>query len=401
MVLTLEVPDELDVEIPADEPVSLESFETIGTPSETIDVKIETTPEQSETQSATVDPVAAAPPVETPSVATPEPPTPTKPELISDGIAEWKIASDRLEHEIADLVVERAALSERAKSIKKRIDCLAEDLLELREKGPQPIWRTPAPQPPQTRQVQSQSQFATSNQVTTSPPADDNGVYTTTSASADDGKWRTVPISELQLKPNITVKLQDADIETIGQLEDLRADISNRRREWPKGIGKAKITEIEDAIITWLTKNRDAAVFQQQQVSASASADSPPSPPDQPANAEPIAEPDLPTLAEWEAMHDQHCEFWLFDRADWIVAKDPDGQLNPAMDDPKFWNSGSDAYKRADSQITDCPYIPGSEMDDWLRGWLFAEREYEDTEQPEPPASSRSKSLEAVSIDDL
>lgn len=81
--------------------------------------------------------------------------------------------------------------------------------------------------------------------------------------SSDD--WRKCNLAELQtfkLTKNTYEKLVEAGIETIGQLEDMRAEISLGKAKWPKGIGKAKVTQIEDAVTEWLTKNRDSALFQ-------------------------------------------------------------------------------------------------------------------------------------------
>jgi hypothetical protein len=70
---------------------------------------------------------------------------------------------------------------------------------------------------------------------------------------ANSDAWRKAPIKELGL----TEKLAELLPETIGDLEDLRADIATGKKEWPKGIGNGKVTMIEDAVIDWLTKHRD------------------------------------------------------------------------------------------------------------------------------------------------
>lgn len=44
---------------------------------------------------------------------------------------------------------------------------------------------------------------------------------------------------------------------TIGGLEDFRAQIAEGQAAWPKGIGPAKVTDIENRIVDWLDKNRD------------------------------------------------------------------------------------------------------------------------------------------------
>ena len=70
--------------------------------------------------------------------------------MISDDITEWRRDTSHIETEISDLTIEKAKLAERAKSIKKRIDCLAEYLQELRTNGPQSTKRkmaSPAGEP--------------------------------------------------------------------------------------------------------------------------------------------------------------------------------------------------------------------------------------------------------------
>lgn len=69
--------------------------------------------------------------------------------------------------------------------------------------------------------------------------------------------WRKAKIEELALPAGLLNKLVEAGIETIGQLEDLRAEIAIGRESWPKGIGVAKITIIEDRVLDWLKDNQD------------------------------------------------------------------------------------------------------------------------------------------------
>lgn len=73
----------------------------------------------------------------------------------------------------------------------------------------------------------------------------------------DVDAWRLAPLSELFLPEKLRDKLLDAGIETIGQLEDLRGEISEGKAEWPKGVGTAKVTAIEDSVLSWLTDHRD------------------------------------------------------------------------------------------------------------------------------------------------
>jgi hypothetical protein len=81
-----------------------------------------------------------------------------------------------------------------------------------------------------------------------------------TTTQSDSDAWRFAPISDLDLGESLTNKLLENGIETLGELEDLRAKIADRKAEWPKGIGEAKITKIEDAVITWLENNQPMEV---------------------------------------------------------------------------------------------------------------------------------------------
>lgn len=81
---------------------------------------------------------------------------------------------------------------------------------------------------------------------------------------AFDGKWEDASVAELQahgVSTKLCERLIEAGADTIGRLEKLRAEIAMGREKWPRGIGEKKITDIENAVIEWLTKNRDSAVF--------------------------------------------------------------------------------------------------------------------------------------------
>jgi hypothetical protein len=69
--------------------------------------------------------------------------------------------------------------------------------------------------------------------------------------------WRTAPFSELGLTAKQNELFESAGVTTIGGVEDLRAQIAEGKAEWPKGIGPAKVTDIENRIVDWLDKNRD------------------------------------------------------------------------------------------------------------------------------------------------
>ena len=150
----------------------------------------------------------------------------------------------------------------------------------------------------------------------------------------DPDAWKQVSISELGLHPSLTEKLASDGMDTIGRLEQRRADISQGKEKWPKGIGKAKVTQIEDAVIGWLTENQHVAGQ---------------------------TEPE-PTDAELDQM--------LIDRAKAINTGDAGCLDHVCATDEKFL-SGQQAHGRK-LKLTDCPYEAGDEQDDWLRGWTYA-----------------------------
>lgn len=92
--------------------------------------------------------------------------------------------------------------------------------------------------------------------------ADEAAFGSTDDGDADDvpsDEWRAADIGDLAIPDGVLEKLRESGVETIGDLEDLRADISNGKAKWPKGIGPAKVTIIEDAVIQWLTVHQDNA----------------------------------------------------------------------------------------------------------------------------------------------
>lgn len=98
------------------------------------------------------------------------------------------------------------------------------------------------------------------------PATDQSAVAETPAEPPAEGQqraeaWRDASIDELGLAPKLAEKLVEAGCDTIGRLENLRAEISQGREKWPKGVGPAKVTNIEDAVIDWLTKHRDVEAF--------------------------------------------------------------------------------------------------------------------------------------------
>lgn len=105
----------------------------------------------------------------------------------------------------------------------------------------------------QTRPLMREFQEADKKAVSN---ATGNGDGNSDDDDDDDDDWRNTPLSELAILDGILEKLYEAGVNTVGELEDLRASISNGKAKWPKGIGSVKVSAIEDAILQWLAVNR-------------------------------------------------------------------------------------------------------------------------------------------------
>lgn len=229
----------------------------------------------------------------------------------------------------------------------------------------------------------------------------------TAPASGDDEGWRAVKVCALGLPPKLAEKLTDGyPSMTLGLLEDLRAEISQGRAKWPKGIGAAKITLIEDAVVRWL------AAWHSKAVTIAANEVSQPvvtqvgmdgedgsrgsSPPAAVSSVASTTE-DAAILSRATAINDGSLNC--------LARKHPDGD--------KFYTSGFESYGRlVDGQackLTDCPYVPGPEQDDWLRGWMAARvvDGYTDAPAapappaPPAPAAATATAVDLCSLDDV
>jgi hypothetical protein len=132
----------------------------------------------------------------------------------------------------------------------------ASSTMMLLEQASVDNWERPAPAPAE--------QEADGNQDDAAPVADVAAGVVSAHATTDADHERyqqvlsTASISELSLPANIDEKLTQANVLSIWHLEQLRAEISQGRAEWPKGIGEAKVTRIEDALMNWMSRNIDA-----------------------------------------------------------------------------------------------------------------------------------------------
>lgn len=198
--------------------------------------------------------------------------------------------------------------------------------------------------------------------------------------------WRDCTIAELGahgLRSSLVNRLAELGFDTIGKLEDLRAKISTGAVDrWPKGIGEAKITEIENAVVGWLTANRDAGVFgaipttegdteEVEEVGQDSASD---------AN-----DPRYPTMEQWDKLTADQKKDWFGSRCENL------GTLK-SIEFEKAFDAGRDAW-HAGKNVDACEYYPGARCDDWLRGWV--------TGSMEPQRVKEAAVKPSTSVDDL
>lgn len=157
-------------------------------------------------------------------------------------------------------------------------------------------------------------------------------------------EWQKVSIDQLGLKESLCEKLKEAGLDTIGRLESRRAEIYSGFEKWPKGIGQAKVTEIENAVLDWLAKNRqdDDKISTSTEGELADSVD-----PDALETTEPVGE----TITQEP------------------VPPVPETEINR-----EIFESGRQAYDQ-NAKVDECPWTPGAEADSWIAGWKSAQAE--------------------------
>lgn len=184
---------------------------------------------------------------------------------------------------------------------------------------------------------------------------------------AGDESWRSVSLNEiLQEKiKGFGQKKQEALLDlcpTLGDFEDLRSRVGKDAAELhellPDGIGLETASVIEERHLDWIAKNCHGASVKSDQVL--------------------IAERAKQLVGGSDTCLD---------------SKHPEGR--------NWYESGWSAYGR-EVRLDECPYIPGPEQDDWIRGWLghqLADQIPDDSQD----ANSRQEvpAKPAVSVDEI
>lgn len=160
-----------------------------------------------------------------------------------------------LEEHICALGIEIGRAKETIKSCKKEQEVLLEKLDHLIQAWENP----PAVEPTSTTSVVGSGGGCDVPIVDQPAVGIPQAEPATTPEGPSSESYQSVLESEsvavLGLKEAVTEKLIEAGADTLWRLEMLRKDISEGRKEWPKGIGKAKVTMIEDAILAWCAVN--------------------------------------------------------------------------------------------------------------------------------------------------
>jgi len=178
----------------------------------------------------------------------------------------WREACDKKSAHVGSLALEVAKAKSRLKSAQDAFNEEVEELQELVDRDYYPFLENEGSDGDGSERSTSEDVSdvrSGADGVLRSSAADDSahhagGVDQPAASEAAPTRWQDRPLVELVTygAPKSTIEtLVEQGYETIGRFEQLRADISNRREKWPKGIGEAKVTKLENAIVEWGARN--------------------------------------------------------------------------------------------------------------------------------------------------
>lgn len=178
----------------------------------------------------------------------------------------WRDACDKKSAHVGSLALEVAKAKSRLKSAQDAFNEEVEELQELVDRDYYPFLENEGSDGDGSERSTSEDVSDVRSGavgVLRSGVADDSadhagGVDQPAASEAAPTRWQDRPLVELVTygAPKSTIEtLVEQGYETIGRFEQLRADISNRREKWPKGIGEAKVTKLENAIVEWGSRN--------------------------------------------------------------------------------------------------------------------------------------------------
>ena len=241
-----------------------------------------------------------------------------------------------VETELADAELNYRRLKDLTKTAKKMVDEVAEVLQSLRN------GHVETSEPPKT-------------ETQPTPPEADGDLWGDLVSEQPPqpvapASWRGVHLKEIGFTPKKLEALEAAGVHTVGDFDDRR--IEGTIRDIP-GIGKATAEKMENAVLLWLSVNRDKENLAMAAKATTSNDESDPEVGDVVARAEQLDD------------GSEDC-------------------LGPKLEVHGSWESGKDYYAR-DLAITDCPYVMGPQQDDWIRGYVAAKKadEYEMPEEIE------------------
>jgi len=347
------------------------------------------------TQTTEVAPQAEQP-AETPTVGSetkpPESETPTAETGVSppggetlpaDPSAIWIPKPDYViahENEVEELKNEFVLAAQRKSDLEAELKAAKKEERDALKHYTQILTRGPVkPAEPKSTATTPGGQGAADNlNGATQSPA--NATPTDPSAVQSDA-WRSASINELaELSEKLRDKLIEAGADTIGTLENLRAQIAEGKANWPKGIGAAKITQIEDAVINWLTRNRDSYAFQsaqQEQQAGEGGEDTILISVGTPSEAT----EDWIDTEKWGMMPDAEKQAYLLARYRQLRGDDGNAEwAKPAVEGANYFDDGEAEFWATVATGENhtlqtllanaaCPWHPCDAQDDWLRGF--------------------------------
>jgi len=226
--------------------------------------------------------------------------------------------------------------------------------------------------------------------------------------------WRSASVNELGLTESLANSIREGT-PTIGELADRIGEINQGRAKWHKGVGAAKRTLVEDALNKWLNANRDSAQIKAECSQPADNQTAPSSGGGTPTPAQSVetqSPSSLPAAVSEIEQTDDEADAALIARAAALNNGKPNC-FAPSTPTSKAWQSGYEQYghmiEGREQEITDCPYIPGDECDDWLRGFMSARAlkdfpdavEAENVEESKPATTPQTSPIIFDSLDDI
>ena len=215
--------------------------------------------------------VASEPAVAAPTPPPPVDPIPDRPPLVlppakvepsGDAMREFfeRVSALRLAERMAEQDV--ALASNRLKAAKANHLTASEALGRLLDEGPErlPLLDRKPPQAAPAKAPEAAEDASSNTGPTVVVWDEKNQVFDLAPrpAGPPDESWRDVPVHELAIPKAVADRLAEHDCGTLGALEELRGGKGLRSI---KGIGQAKADAIEEAVLAWLSKNRDGAAL--------------------------------------------------------------------------------------------------------------------------------------------